>query len=104
MKQKHLNKRISNYFLKNEFIILRFYDKRKEFDERFEKIFKLKEKGFKSDRIEFGKSALSNMLGGIGYFSGTSIHKYDNQIVRPFLKLFTSVPARYNFYFLFIFI
>lgn len=42
------------------------------FDKRFEETFHLKAKGFSAEEIKFAKYALSNMLGGIGYFYGSS--------------------------------
>jgi mannosyl-oligosaccharide glucosidase len=42
------------------------------FDERFESVFQLKEK-FNHAEIQMGKHMLSNMLGSVGYFFGTSI-------------------------------
>ncbi|KAI9202677.1 glycoside hydrolase [Polychytrium aggregatum] len=43
------------------------------FDERFEHVFALKDKGFAPDQIDFAKHLLSNMVGGMGYFHGTAI-------------------------------
>lgn len=48
-------------------------EKSNEFQARFETTFHLKEKGFSDKEIEFGQFLLSNMLGGIGYFYGSSI-------------------------------
>jgi mannosyl-oligosaccharide glucosidase len=46
----------------------------KNFDQKFEQTFHLSEKGFKSpEEVEFGQFLLSNLLGGIGYFYGSSI-------------------------------
>lgn len=43
----------------------------KQFDERFETIFQLKTKqNFDAKKIQFAKSTLSNLLGGISYFTG----------------------------------
>jgi mannosyl-oligosaccharide glucosidase len=42
------------------------------FDERFESVFQLKDQ-FNRDEIRMGKHMLSNMLGSVGYFYGTSI-------------------------------
>lgn len=39
----------------------------KEFDIKFESIYKLEKKGYSKSHIEFGKMLLSNLLGGIGY-------------------------------------
>lgn len=37
-----------------------------QFDQRFDKVFQLTEKGFSEDQINFAKSILSHSLGGIG--------------------------------------
>ena len=43
----------------------------KQFDEKFENIFQLKSKqNFDSKKIQFAKSTLSNLIGGISYFTG----------------------------------
>ncbi|RKP05923.1 glycoside hydrolase [Thamnocephalis sphaerospora] len=43
------------------------------YDARFEKIFGLAAKGYTKSRIKFAQTALSNLIGGIGYFYGDSI-------------------------------
>lgn len=44
-----------------------------EFDRQFEKIFQLKSKQNMNEKyIHFARSTLSNLLGGISYFSGRS--------------------------------
>ncbi|KAJ3025693.1 UNVERIFIED_CONTAM: Processing alpha glucosidase I [Siphonaria sp. JEL0065] len=48
-------------------------EEKKAFQQRFEKTFRLKAKGFNQEQIEFGQMMLSNLLGGIGYFHGTNI-------------------------------
>ncbi|XP_046686080.1 mannosyl-oligosaccharide glucosidase-like [Homalodisca vitripennis] len=68
-----------------------------EFDAKFESIFKLKEKTFKDEEINFAQAALSNLLGGIGYFYGSSrviSDRLDKPV--PYWKapLYTSVPSR----------
>lgn len=50
--------------------------KSQNFHERFEKTFHLKEKGYDESHIKFGQLALSNMLGGIGYFYGESLYHF----------------------------
>lgn len=71
--------------------------KSEEFDSKFNNIFKLKEKSFKEEDINFAQSALSNLLGGIGYFYGSS------RVISDFLEtpvsywkapLYTAVPSR----------
>ena len=50
---------------------------------RFDQQFKLKEKGYSTQDIEFAQTMTSSMIGGIGYFYGSSIvdrsfaHEYD---------------------------
>ncbi|KAJ1341408.1 hypothetical protein BSLG_003986 [Batrachochytrium salamandrivorans] len=44
-----------------------------EFDSRFEATFHLTERGFSESEVSLGKMLLSNMIGGMGYFHGTSI-------------------------------
>ncbi|XP_075222414.1 mannosyl-oligosaccharide glucosidase isoform X2 [Lycorma delicatula] len=67
------------------------------FHDRFEKIFELKAKGYDSDKISFAKAAFSNLVGGIGYFYGSSRVKseYTKDPV-PYWKapLYTAVPSR----------
>ncbi|KAJ3366335.1 Processing alpha glucosidase I [Kappamyces sp. JEL0680] len=46
------------------------------FDEKFSKTFQLEEKGFTAKQIEFAQMLIGNMLGGIGYFHGTSIEDH----------------------------
>lgn len=71
--------------------------KKKEFEEIFEKKYHLKEKGFSDSEIVFARNALSNMLGSIGYFYGSSKvqSKYTKDSV-PYWKapLYTTVPSR----------
>lgn len=71
--------------------------KSEDFDSKFNNIFKLKEKSFKEEDINFAQSALSNLLGGIGYFYGSS------RVISDFLEtpvsywkapLYTAVPSR----------
>ncbi|KAI8388237.1 glycoside hydrolase [Radiomyces spectabilis] len=45
----------------------------REFDARFEKTFHLEEKGFSQREVGFAQYLLSNLVGGIGYFYGSSI-------------------------------
>ena len=43
------------------------------FRERFEKTFRLKEKGLSPEEQALGQAALSGLLGGIGYFYGQGL-------------------------------
>ena len=70
---------------------------RKLFDEKFEKLFKLRSKGFTEEDITFAKMSLSNMIGSIGYFYGSS--QVQSQYTKgpvPYWKapLYTAVPSR----------
>uniref|UniRef100_A0A672GMB1 Mannosyl-oligosaccharide glucosidase n=1 Tax=Salarias fasciatus TaxID=181472 RepID=A0A672GMB1_SALFA len=73
-------------------------EKRKsEFNAKFEKTFGLERKGFSQAHIKFGKAALSNMLGGMGYFYGQSVVQSvynDYPLLYPEGALFTAVPSR----------
>ncbi|KAF3687732.1 Mannosyl-oligosaccharide glucosidase [Channa argus] len=73
-------------------------EKRKaEFDLKFEKTFGLESKGFRQAHIKFAKAALSNMLGGMGYFYGQSVVQSvynEYPLLYPEGALFTAVPSR----------
>ncbi|KAF9358431.1 Processing alpha glucosidase I [Mortierella sp. AD094] len=43
------------------------------FDERFEKTFNLKQQEYSESMINFAKATMSNLVGGIGYFYGSTI-------------------------------
>lgn len=68
-----------------------------EFHKRFEKTFNLQAKGYTSDEISFAEAALSNMIGGIGYFYGAS-HVQSDRTDSPVsywkAPLYTAVPSR----------
>ncbi|XP_059618514.1 mannosyl-oligosaccharide glucosidase isoform X2 [Phlebotomus argentipes] len=71
--------------------------KRREFSERFEKTFHLQNKGYSAKEIRFAEAALSNMLGGIGYFYGSSrVQSVHTKEPVPYWKapLYTAVPSR----------
>lgn len=71
--------------------------KRDEFNKRFEKTFRLKEKGYSTAEIAFAQAALSNMIGGIGYFHGSSrVQSVYTKDPVPYWKasLYTAVPSR----------
>jgi hypothetical protein len=60
---------LTGAFLNTEILRLQ-----KQFDERFENIFQLKTKqNMDSKKIQFARSTLSNLIGGISYFTGKSI-------------------------------
>ena len=44
-----------------------------DYDREFEQTYQLSHKGFQQNKIDFASMLLSNMVGGIGYFHGTSI-------------------------------
>ncbi|XP_030644183.1 mannosyl-oligosaccharide glucosidase [Chanos chanos] len=73
-------------------------EKRKAaFDQKFEATFGLQRKGFTPAQIKFSKAALSNMLGGMGYFHGQSVVQSaynEYPILYPEAALFTAVPSR----------
>lgn len=73
-------------------------DKHKKiFSDKFENTFKLGSKGFTADEIKFSKAAFSNLIGGIGYFYGSSrvLSQHTDSPV-PYWKapLYTAVPSR----------
>lgn len=67
------------------------------FDARFERTFGLAGKGFGPAQVRFAKAALSNMLGGMGYFYGHSVVQSaynEYPLLYPEGALFTAVPSR----------
>lgn len=67
---------------------------KKQFDQRFEKIFQLK---MNEKYVNFARSTLSNLLGGISYFSGQSLVSKPNQNIPDQYwptNLYTAVPSR----------
>ena len=46
--------------------------KKVEFNEKFENTFGLQKRGYNETYIRFAQAAMSNMIGGIGYFYGHS--------------------------------
>ena len=72
-------------------------DREDNFDIKFEQLFQLSSKGYNDSAIHFAQSALSNMVGGIGYFYGASIVKSKhNSMPVPYWEapLYTAVPSR----------
>lgn len=70
----------------------------KIFSDRFGKTFALETKGFQPGEIRAAKAALSNLLGGMGYFTGSSEVRgagVNGRNGRSFeAKLFSAVPSR----------
>ena len=72
-------------------------EKEDNFDLKFEQIFQLSNKGYNESAVEFAQSALSNMVGGIGYFYGSSVVKSRyNSMPVPYWEapLYSAVPSR----------
>uniref|UniRef100_A0A8D8LV22 Mannosyl-oligosaccharide glucosidase n=1 Tax=Cacopsylla melanoneura TaxID=428564 RepID=A0A8D8LV22_9HEMI len=71
--------------------------KKSGFDAKFETTFNLKDKGFSEQDVEDAKAIFSNLIGGIGYFYGSSrvksVHTADPV---PYWKapLYSAVPSR----------
>lgn len=67
------------------------------FEQRFEQTFGLAQKGFSEQEQRFARAALSNMLGGMGYFYGRSlVQSPHSEHPQPYPEgpLFTAVPSR----------
>lgn len=67
------------------------------FNQRFEDTFALKSKGYNQKQINFAQAALSNMIGGIGYFYGASKVQsfYTKEPINYWrAPLYTAVPSR----------
>ncbi|NXU55680.1 MOGS glucosidase, partial [Turnix velox] len=67
------------------------------FEQRFEKTFGLGRKGFPLQQQRFAQAALSDMLGGMGFFHGRSlVHSplQEHPVPGPETALFTAVPSR----------
>lgn len=70
---------------------------RDAFDVRFEQLFQLSAKGYTAAEQRFAQSAMSNMLGGIGYFYGASrVQSEFTPDAVPYWRapLYTAVPSR----------
>jgi len=48
--------------------------RRATFDDRFERTFGLAAQGYNASEVAFARAALSNLVGGIGYFYGQSLY------------------------------
>lgn len=73
---------------------------RERFDYRFERVFGLAEKGVSVEEQAFARAALSNLLGGIGFFYGSSVVQKktsdgngDLEFLNP-VGLLTATPSR----------
>lgn len=70
----------------------------RSFSDRFRETFSLEAKGFVHEDVEAAKAALSNMLGGLGYFTGRTEVKGAGRSGRSEYsfeaRLFTGVPSR----------
>lgn len=69
----------------------------KTFEEKFESIFHLREKDYNALDIKAAYAALSNMLGGIGYFYGSSLVQsvHNKEPINYWnAPLYTAVPSR----------
>ncbi|XP_059577183.1 mannosyl-oligosaccharide glucosidase isoform X2 [Alligator mississippiensis] len=67
------------------------------FEQRFEETFGLAHKGFSAAEQAFARAALSNVLGGLGYFHGRSLVRApqgEEPLLYPERPLFTAVPSR----------
>ncbi|GLH08096.1 Mannosyl-oligosaccharide glucosidase GCS1 [Gryllus bimaculatus] len=70
---------------------------RDEFHHSFEEKFQLQSKGYSEKEIKFAAAAFSNLLGGIGYFYGSSrVESSHTRGPVPYWKaaLYTAVPSR----------
>lgn len=70
---------------------------RNEFRDKFEDTFHLAKKSYDANSITFAQAALSNLVGGIGYFFGSSkvqsLHNSEPVLYWP-AALYTAVPSR----------
>ncbi|NWY61035.1 MOGS glucosidase, partial [Chionis minor] len=67
------------------------------FEQRFEETFGLGRQGFPPRQQRFAQAALSDMLGGMGYFHGRSLVQsplQERPVPAPEAALFTAVPSR----------
>ena len=72
-------------------------EKEVNFDLKFEQIFQLSNKGYNNSAVQFAQSAMSNMVGGIGYFYGSSVVKSrHNALPVSYWEapLYSGVPSR----------
>ncbi|XP_069779447.1 mannosyl-oligosaccharide glucosidase [Narcine bancroftii] len=70
---------------------------KRAFDEKFDNIFHLSDKGFPPQQVKFAQAVFSNTIGGMGYFFGQSyVQSKYNEHPLPYLEgpLYTAVPSR----------
>ena len=70
---------------------------RREFDAKFETTFGLMKRGFDNKALRFAQAAMSNMIGGIGYFYGQSLvqsERSKHPVKYWEAPLYTAVPSR----------
>ncbi|KAG0724760.1 Mannosyl-oligosaccharide glucosidase [Chionoecetes opilio] len=83
--------------LTGEALTRQLHKHEEKFHADFEAKFSLEAKGFSQEGISFAKAALSNMLGGIAYFYGSSrvLGQHNSEPV-PYWRapLYTAVPSR----------
>lgn len=92
----------SGSVVRRESLTGQFYDQELEkheklFDDKFENVFELRKKGFSEEQIQFAEAAFSNLIGGIGYFYGSSrVQSEHTGSPVPYWKaaLYTAVPSR----------
>ncbi|XP_064465782.1 mannosyl-oligosaccharide glucosidase-like isoform X2 [Ornithodoros turicata] len=71
-----------------------------DFEEKFERLFGLSAKSYTQEERNMAKEILSNTLGGIGYFHGSSLVQsaYNKEPVEYWpASLYTAVPSRSSF-------
>jgi mannosyl-oligosaccharide glucosidase len=73
--------------------------RRSVFDSKFSRLFEFDRRGYGSRDTDFARTALANILGGIGYFYGSTIVSEgggETSLRKP-IGLLTSTPSRANF-------
>eukprot|EP00927_Polykrikos_kofoidii_P030385 TRINITY_DN26142_c0_g1_i1.p1 TRINITY_DN26142_c0_g1~~TRINITY_DN26142_c0_g1_i1.p1 ORF type:complete len:892 (+),score=114.49 TRINITY_DN26142_c0_g1_i1:64-2676(+) len=67
-----------------------------KFDQRFEETFQLRQSGYSAEHVAFAQAAMSAMIGGMGFFYGSSKVKVEGaaEMRAPERPLFTGVPSR----------
>lgn len=69
--------------------------RQQDFDSRFESLFALKQRKYAGHHRDFAKTALSNLLGGIGVFYGRTVTRQgDEDVMLDPTLLVTSTPSR----------